>query len=181
MIKLLFQKARTFTCGALLLIAMACVIVVIVTPSKVVAEQLGSATPAYLEVRSLRSGKVENSITLSRDKLLAAPLTKITTTTPWTEGLQEFEGVPLKGLIRAVSENVLIKLIALNDYTVTLQSSELSDEFPIVAFKMNGKTLRVRDRGPFWIIYPFDKPEYKSEKFFAQSVWQLKAIDIILK
>lgn len=181
MIKMLCQTVRTFAYLRLLKMALASVLVVMLEPSKVSAEEMVAATAAHIEVRLLRSGQVEKSITLSRDNLLAEPLKKITTSTPWTKGLQEFEGLPLKRFIQAFSEKALIRLVALNDYTVTFPASEVSTEYPIVAFKKNGKTLSVRNRGPFWIIYPFDKPEYQSEKFFAQSVWQLNAIEVVLE
>lgn len=154
---------------------------VMLGPLQAIAEQPRTALSISLEVRFLKAGTVTNTTILSRDQLSERHLKKITTTTPWTEGLQDFEGVPLKSLIQKSTENAQVRLSALNDYTVTLPASELNDEYPIVAFRRNGKELSVRERGPFWIIYPFDQPKFKSEKYFAQSVWQLKDIEIILQ
>jgi hypothetical protein len=180
MIKKLYQLTRSFSGRGFLASAVTLTLLMTAEPLKVAAEELAVTSPIELEVRSLRSGQVESSITLSRDELLTEPLSKIVTTTPWTDGLQEFEGVPLKGLIHSFSEGAVVRLTALNDYTVTLPASELGDEYPIVAFRKNGKSLRIRDRGPFWIIYPFHQPEFQSEKFFAQSVWQLKTVDVVI-
>jgi len=44
---------------------------------------------------------------------------------------------------------------------------------------MNGNPITVRQKGPLWLIYPYDtNPEYKSEVTYSQSVWQLKSIDV---
>ena len=44
---------------------------------------------------------------------------------------------------------------------------------------MDGKPLSVRDKGPLFLIYPFDKnPELYNEKYFSRSVWQIKKIEI---
>ena len=37
----------------------------------------------------------------------------------------------------------------------------------------------VRDKGPFFVIYPYDsKPELKSQVYYARSVWQVKRLEV---
>jgi hypothetical protein len=50
----------------------------------------------------------------------------------------------------------------------------------ILAYRMNGAELSVRDKGPLWIMFPFDdKPELKSELIYSQSVWQLRKMTFL--
>ena len=40
--------------------------------------------------------------------------------------------------------------------------------------------MSIRDKGPIFMIYPFDKnPELYNEKYFSRSVWQIKSIEVI--
>jgi len=37
----------------------------------------------------------------------------------------------------------------------------------------------VREKGPLWIIYPFDATNaYRTESHYARSIWQLERIDV---
>lgn len=102
------------------------------------------------------------------------------TETIWTEGLQQFEGVPLDALMDAlgVTQGTLTAT-ALNDYSVELPVIDTEGDGPIIAFRQNGELMSVRDKGPLWIIYPFDSnPAYKSETIFARSIWQLDRIGV---
>ena len=47
----------------------------------------------------------------------------------------------------------------------------------ILAVKRNGEYMPVRDKGPLFIIYPFDSnPELKSQTYYSRSVWQVAKI-----
>ena len=40
--------------------------------------------------------------------------------------------------------------------------------------------MTVRDKGPFWIIYPFDSnPDYQSEVIYSRSIWQLNRLEVL--
>jgi len=44
----------------------------------------------------------------------------------------------------------------------------------IVAYLNNGKRMTVREKGPLWIVYPYDKNEkFQTEEIYARSVWSL--------
>ncbi|MCZ8152715.1 MAG: molybdopterin-dependent oxidoreductase [Rhodobacteraceae bacterium] len=106
--------------------------------------------------------------------------TRIETTTIWTEGPQVFEGVSLIALIDALgAEGSVIAASALNDYTVEIPLSDAIPGGPILAYAQNGEPLSVRDKGPLWVVYPYDsKPEYQSEVIYARSIWQVKRMEI---
>lgn len=104
----------------------------------------------------------------------------IETTTIWTEGMQTFEGVELVDLLSAVgAEGDNLRAIALNDYAVDIPISDAVEGGPIVAYLRNGEVMSVRDKGPLWVIYPFDSsPDYQTELVYARSIWQLDRIEV---
>jgi hypothetical protein len=104
----------------------------------------------------------------------------IETTTIWTEGMQTFEGVELVDLLSAVgAEGGNLRAIALNDYAVDIPISDAVEGGPIVAYLRNGEVMSVRDKGPLWVIYPFDSsPDYQTELVYARSIWQLDRIEV---
>ena len=44
----------------------------------------------------------------------------------------------------------------------------------ILAMKRNGDYMPVRDKGPLFVIYPYDsEPELKSQIFYGRSAWEV--------
>ncbi|MGC3936171.1 molybdopterin-dependent oxidoreductase [Roseobacter sp. EG26] len=112
--------------------------------------------------------------------LKALPVASFETTTIWTTGLQSFDGVSLITLLEHVgASGSTIRAVALNDYAVSIPVSDAVEGGPIIAYANNGKEMSIRDKGPLWIIYPFDDNEaYKSEETYSRSIWQLDRIEI---
>ena len=136
-----------------------------------------SAKPAILTV----VGSIENVSgreDFSIDKLKALGAVTVATHTPWTDGPQTFVGVPLIKLLNHVgARGDRVEAVALNDYRMTLYLEELSSYPVIVAYLHNGRFMRVRDKGPFWIIYPLDDyPELLSVETEHKMVWQLRTL-----
>lgn len=104
---------------------------------------------------------------------------EIETTTIWTEGPQVFRGVPLARLVTEVqAKGTVILASALNDYSVEIPLGDAVEGGPILAFEQNGKMLSVRDKGPLWLIYPYDtKTEYQTEVVYARSIWQVARME----
>jgi hypothetical protein len=104
----------------------------------------------------------------------------ITTSTIWTEGVQTFTGVPLAQLVDLLgAEGEVMLATAINDYTVEIPREDWVENGPIVAFLNNGEPMSIRDKGPLWIIYPFDdNPDYQTEVIYSRSIWQLDQIQI---
>jgi hypothetical protein len=49
----------------------------------------------------------------------------------------------------------------------------------ILAIKRNGEYMSVRDKGPLFVIYPYDSsPDLKSQTYYARSAWQVAKIDV---
>ncbi|WP_349295301.1 molybdopterin-dependent oxidoreductase (plasmid) [Thioclava sp. 'Guangxiensis'] len=120
-------------------------------------------------------------VELDRAALEALPSGSFTTTTTWTKGPQEFKGVYLADLLAeyGVSEGNL-KLTAVNDYSVTVPVSELHPNEALLAYSRNGETMSVRDKGPLWVVYPYDSDEaLRNEVVYARSIWQVVKIEIL--
>lgn len=105
---------------------------------------------------------------------------EIRTETIWTQGEQVFEGVPLATLLeRLGAEGSVIAASALNDYTIEIPVEDAVADGPIIAFAQNGTSLSVRDKGPLWVVYPYDdKDIYQTEVIYARSIWQLARIEL---
>lgn len=105
---------------------------------------------------------------------------KTKTTTAWTEGTPEFEGVNLKALLdRLGASGDAVIAVALNDYKVEIPIADFTRYPVILAYRMNGELLKVREKGPLWIIYPQDDfPALKNKETQAKWVWQIKELRV---
>lgn len=113
-----------------------------------------------------------------RDMLEALPSATIATSTIWTEGVVEFTGVRLKTLLDVVgATDGTLSATAINDYAVDIPVSDAVEDGPIIAYQMNGAPMSVRDKGPLWVVYPYDEnPRYRTEVIYSRSIWQLDRI-----
>ncbi|UXI02203.1 oxidoreductase [Photobacterium sp. TY1-4] len=116
--------------------------------------------------------------TLSRQQLEQLPQTTITTHLPWLEGKAVFTGVKLTTLLATYKLHPqTIHLKALNDYTATVTWEHIQKYEPIVATRKDNQWLRIRDYGPYWLIFSLDQfPELNQRKSLGKMVWQLETI-----
>jgi hypothetical protein len=100
--------------------------------------------------------------------------------TPWTEGKVTFSGPLLRAVLEAAGatgDTLTVK--ALNDYAAKVPIEDARDLDTILATRMDGRPMSVRDKGPLFLIYPFDtQPDLYNEKYFSRSVWQIKEIEV---
>ncbi|KEO58229.1 molybdopterin-dependent oxidoreductase [Thioclava indica] len=103
------------------------------------------------------------------------------TTTIWTEGTERFKGVPLNVLAKRLGfTGQTLRATAINDYAIEIPMSDAVEGGPILAYLMNGEVMSVRDNGPLWVVYPFDRnPDYRSEVIYSRSIWQLDRIEVL--
>ena len=103
------------------------------------------------------------------------------TSTIWTEGQPAFTGVPLQTILTdAGIDQGTVSAVAINDYAVQIPVDEVTADYPIVAFQQDGQVMSVRDKGPLWVIYPYDSdPALQSEVTYARSIWQLVRIEAV--
>lgn len=102
------------------------------------------------------------------------------TETPWYDGAQSFSGVVVSALLEAVgAEGATITVRALNDYSADIPADDFKANPVILATRLNGEVLSVREKGPLFVIYPFElDPSLYNEVYFGRSVWQVTAMSV---
>jgi hypothetical protein len=108
------------------------------------------------------------------------PQQSFTTNTPWYPKPVTFTGPLLRDVLAAAgAKGTRIAARALDDYKTVIPMSDAQNFGVILARKIDGKILSVRDKGPLFIVYPYDsKPELKAQVFLDRSAWQLKSLTI---
>jgi hypothetical protein len=122
----------------------------------------------------------DGAAVFDRAMLEAMAPVEFTTTTMWTDGPQVFRGVLLLDLLAMLGvAGGTIRATAINDYAVDIPVSDAVEGGPVVAYLLNGQPMSVRDKGPLWIVYPYDsKREYRSEVIYSRSIWQLDRMEV---
>jgi hypothetical protein len=130
-------------------------------------------------------GKISNTnkdgaAQFDRAMLEQIGMVSFTTSTPWYKEPVAFEGVPLAKVMQAVgAKGERLVAVALNDYSAELPMDDIAKYNVILALKRNGEYMPVRDKGPLFIVYPFDSnPDLKNQKFYSRSVWQVARIEV---
>lgn len=115
----------------------------------------------------------------STEKLEELGLTTVETTTTWTDGVQNFDGVLLSRLAKAHGiESGVLGVAALNGYEAEIDVSEILAYPVVIATRYNGAHMSVRDKGPYWIIYPRDEyAEFQDERHNYKWVWQVRSLE----
>jgi hypothetical protein len=88
--------------------------------------------------------------------------------------------VLVRDLLEAVgAHGSEVAAVALNDDVVTIPMDEFSRYPVLLALKMNGEYLKIRDKGPIWIVYPRDQySELRNPMTDKKWVWQLAQLDV---
>jgi hypothetical protein len=102
------------------------------------------------------------------------------TTSPWYDGRTTFTGISLQKLMDYVgAKGSVVKVTALNDYTTEIPLSDFKKYNVILALKINGEYMRIRDKGPLFVVYPYDsKPELNNQIYYSRSAWQVSRMNI---
>jgi len=162
-----------------LLAPLACAIL---AAAPALAEDLPAPTGEILltVTGAIGAANAGNAAEFDLDMLKAVGEVTFTTTTPWTEGEQSFTGVPLDALMQAVGVTEgMLTAKAINDYAVQIPVSDAVSGGPIIAYLQNGEPMSVREKGPLWVVYPYDsKDDYQAEVIYSRSIWQLTNIDV---
>ena len=140
------------------------------------------AGPVILRVSGrIRETNAEGGVArFDRPMLEALGVRKLTTSSAWTTGPTEFEGVLASAVLDAVgAEGTAVHATALNDYAVTIPIDELRRYQVLLALKMNGQYLKIMDKGPIWIVYPRDQyRELQDSLTDKKWIWQLHELQV---
>jgi hypothetical protein len=149
------------------------------------AEAASLARPAEKPILTI-GGKIAltNDATVARfDRPMLEALghDSIRTLTPWFDTPVRFEGVPMVALMQAVgATGGTIRVAALDDYSADLPMADFAKYGTLLALKLDGRYLTIADKGPSFIIYPFDTcPELRTTEYYRRSVWQIATITVI--
>jgi hypothetical protein len=131
------------------------------------------------------AGAIENTNADGKAELDLAMLDALasretTTATPWYDTPQTFKGPLGTALLDLVgAKGTTVKVTAINDYSAEIPMQDFIDNPVIFATTLNGETMSVRDKGPVFVVYPFDlNPDLYNEAYFGKSVWQVVAIEV---
>ncbi len=131
------------------------------------------------------SGNIEHTngegvAEFDRAMLEGLGLREVTTSTAWTEGRSTFEGVSAEAVMDFVgARGDEARAVALNDYHVEIPLSDFHDYPVILALKMDGRYMRVRNKGPIWIVYPVDQySELDRPDIQHRWIWQLRHLEV---
>ncbi|WP_349370107.1 hypothetical protein [Salinarimonas sp.] len=129
-----------------------------------------------------RSGAEQARRTLSTDEAEALGAVEIATSTPWTQGVVRFSGPTLAALAALEGGEVVeARLQALNDYSIDVPAEDWAAYDVVLASRADGARMRVRDRGPFWLVYPLDSdPALQTQRYHARMIWQVRRIAFVV-
>mgnify|MGYP000680699813 CR=1 FL=1 len=160
---------QTLTCAAALSVTM------------IGSAMADSSAPAVLNVGGALTGaNAGQTVAYDLDMLRAMPVVEIKTETIWTEGENTFTGVSMHSLMDELGVTAgTLEMIALNDYAVEMPLTDAVPGGAVLVYEMNGEEMSVRDKGPLWVLYPFDSnPEFQAEEYYSRSIWQLDRINV---
>ncbi|MBO1518599.1 molybdopterin-dependent oxidoreductase [Oceanisphaera pacifica] len=105
---------------------------------------------------------------------------EFSTETPWTEGKVHFRGVLLQDLLQRVgAKHHKVRAVALNEYYHEMDLSRPELDQLLLATHQNGKPMKIRDKGPIWLMLPLSELKQLNKKQYHELlIWQLKLLDV---
>jgi hypothetical protein len=153
---------------------------------------LGIALPAFAldkpvgPVVLTLSGRVRNvndgpNAQFDMTMLEALQQKTLITRTPWFARARRFTGPLMRDVLAAAgAQGSMLRLIALNDYRVDMPMDDVQRHDVLLARLIDDKPMTVREKGPLFVIYPFDdRPELRSAVYYSRSAWQLRTIEVL--
>jgi hypothetical protein len=100
--------------------------------------------------------------------------------TPWYKKPVKFTGPLLRDVLTAAKvKGTVIHATALDEYGAQIPFSDAQQYDMILAHQMDGETLTTKNKGPLFMVYPYDsRPELQAIRFYERSIWQLKALQV---
>lgn len=165
------------------LLAASLVLVLMALPGASQAGALPAPTGGViLTVRgNIEATNVDGTAQFDLAMLDQLPRRDVTTETPWYDGVHTFDGALLSKVLEAVgAHGKALRVVAINGYEATIPMDDV-DRFPVIlATRLDGKLLSIREKGPIFVVYPFDlNADLYNEVYYGRSVWQVQAIDVM--
>ncbi len=145
------------------------------------AEPLASPSGRVILTASglIDNHNAEGIAQLDLSMLDSLPQVTITTATPWYDKTRRFTGPLARDLVKLLhAEGKQVKATALNDYSISIPLEDFEQYDVVLATRLDGKIMSIREKGPIFVIYPFDdNPELVNEAFYQRCIWQLNRLD----
>jgi hypothetical protein len=146
------------------------------------AEQLPMPkdTPILTVSGKIRNFNVADTAVFDRAMLEALGMRSFETHTPWYDEKARFEGPPMTKVLEAVGAyGERVQALALNDYATEIPISDFARFGTILAMKRDNVYLNVREKGPLFVVYPYDSDsELRQQKYYGRSAWQVAQLII---
>jgi len=112
--------------------------------------------------------------------LKSLPQRSFKTHTPWYKNPVTFTGPLLRDVLAAANvKGTLMYATAIDDYRAQIPFSDCLYYDMILAYQIDGETLTPKNKGPLFLVYPYDsRPELQSIRFYERSIWQLKSLRV---
>ena len=106
------------------------------------------------------------------------PQQSFTTHTPWFKDPMTFTGPLMRDVLASAKlKGTGLSAVALDEYKAKLPFSDAEKFDVILAHSINGEPMSAKNKGPLFIVYPYDsKKELQTVLYYQRSVWQLKAL-----
>lgn len=116
----------------------------------------------------------------SEKQLEELPQKTFKTKHTWSNIAQEFSGPLLADVLKLVCANVRdIYMRSLDQYSVMVNFQTAEKYQPILALKINGQSLTIREKGPVWLMVDTDGYKIPTRALDNMLVWQLYYIRIL--
>ncbi|UTW10558.1 hypothetical protein [Marinobacterium rhizophilum] len=144
------------------------------------ADDAPGGKPVLTLSGSISQTNSENGYVFDMAMLEQLPQYSFVTSTPWFPQPHKFSGPLMRDILTKVgATGETLTAIALNDYKVSIPMDNSTRFNLIVATHKDDKFMTVREKGPLFVLYPFDSDsETQSQVYYDRSIWQLKAIHI---
>ena len=114
-----------------------------------------------------------------RAMLEALDWREIETYTPFTDGPQKFAGPTLASLLETIDvDSGTLMATALNDFSIGIPVADADAHDVLLALDHNGRAMRMREKGPIWVIYPSDSADVIDDELGSRMIWQLNRIQV---
>lgn len=156
----------------------------VASPAWAIPEDAPLALPAGPVVLSvggaLRNANRDGRAVFDMAMLEKLPQVSFSTQTPWYPAPRKFTGPLLRDVLAAAgAQGRTVEARALNDYRVVIPLADTQRYDVIVARLLDDKPMAVRDKGPLFLIYPFDSaPELRNSVYYGRSAWQLTQLEL---
>jgi hypothetical protein len=117
-------------------------------------------------------------INLSYQDILEFTPVEHTMKNVWVNKTVTYTGVKLSTIIQKYNiTSEWLKMTAINDYSIKVPIID-AEKGAFIAYLADGKPMKIRDKGPLWVLYPFgENEELEIDTYHNRSIWQLKLIE----